>query len=202
MPKPPFPLEKDVRQLQRTQVWRIPGELSFCPWEISPTTTTIPRVIWSVKKAPNCPSELDTVITTVPGGKADSWEDGYRTHSPSGQPSQTRCLSIKVSSMPPNTCTVMWHARSIQPIPNTLKKLTPLYNGYEIAGRYTFIQPHREIQSHELKTEVIELGLTKYMKAHRLKFQLNGTYTFKDGHFNNSNKKSGWGTMFQVELGI
>lgn len=74
--------------------------------------------------------------------------------------------------------------------------------GYEIAGRYTFIQPHHDIRAHELKTEVIELGLTKYMKAHRLKFQLNGTYTFKEGYFNNYNNKSGWGAMFQVELGI
>lgn len=77
-----------------------------------------------------------------------------------------------------------------------------LNHGYEIAGRYTFVQPDKEIKEFEDQTEIIELGLTKYMKAHRLKFQLNGSYTFKDGAFNNYNKKSAWGVMFQVELGI
>ncbi|WP_313189418.1 porin [Sphingobacterium sp.] len=77
-----------------------------------------------------------------------------------------------------------------------------LNHGYEIAGRYTLVQPDSEIKAFERQTEVVELGLTKYMKAHRLKFQLNGNYTFKDGHFNNSNDKSSWGAMFQVELGI
>ncbi len=74
--------------------------------------------------------------------------------------------------------------------------------GYEIAGRYTYIEPHQDIQDYERQTEVVELGLTKYMKAHRLKFQLNGSYTFKDGYFNNNNQKGTWGGIFQVELGI
>lgn len=77
-----------------------------------------------------------------------------------------------------------------------------LRKGFEIAGRYTFVQPDNEIIMFEDQTEIIELGVTKYMKAHRLKFQLNGNYTFKDGDFNNANKKSSWGAMFQVELGI
>lgn len=77
-----------------------------------------------------------------------------------------------------------------------------LNHGYEIAARYTFVQPDKEITKFEDQTEIIELGLTKYLKAHRLKFQLNGNYTFKDGDFNNKNQKSSWGAMFQVELGI
>ena len=77
-----------------------------------------------------------------------------------------------------------------------------LSKGYEIAGRYTFVKPHEQISDFEDQTEIIELGLTKYLKAHRLKFQLNGNYTFKDGVFNNANQKSSWGGMFQVELGI
>lgn len=77
-----------------------------------------------------------------------------------------------------------------------------LNHGYEIAGRYTYVEPHKDIQAFERQTEVMEVGLTKYMKAHRLKFQLNGSYTFKDGNFNNNNDKSAWGAMFQVELGI
>ena len=77
-----------------------------------------------------------------------------------------------------------------------------LNHGYEVAGRYTYVMPHKDIRAFESQTELIELGLTKYVKAHRLKFQLNGTYTFKDGYFNNANDKSAWGAMFQVELGI
>ncbi|MBE8722568.1 porin [Sphingobacterium pedocola] len=77
-----------------------------------------------------------------------------------------------------------------------------LNHGYEIAGRYTLLQPHSHIRAFESQTEVIELGLTKYMKAHRLKFQLNSNYTFKDGHFNNTKQKNAWGGTFQIELGI
>ncbi|MFZ4262992.1 porin [Sphingobacterium sp. HJSM2_6] len=77
-----------------------------------------------------------------------------------------------------------------------------LNKGYEIAARYTVVQPHQDIKFFERQTEVMELGLTKYMKAHRLKFQLNGNYTFKDGDFKNHNQRSSWGGTFQVELGI
>lgn len=77
-----------------------------------------------------------------------------------------------------------------------------LHHGYEIASRYTYVKPHRDIQAVESQTEVIELGLTKYFKAHRLKFQANASYLFRDGVFNNSNRKGTWGGTFQVELGI
>ena len=77
-----------------------------------------------------------------------------------------------------------------------------LNKGYEIAARYTLIKPNSEIYAFEKQTDVIELGLTKYVKAHRLKFQLNGNYTFKEGQFNNTNQRAAWGGTFQVELGI
>lgn len=77
-----------------------------------------------------------------------------------------------------------------------------LNKGYEVAARYTLVKPHQDIQAFEQQTEVMELGLTKYMKAHRLKFQLNGNYTYKDGQFNNTGKHSAWGGTFQIELGI
>lgn len=77
-----------------------------------------------------------------------------------------------------------------------------LNHGYEVAGRYTYLKPHQQISKFEAQTEVIELGLTKYMKAHRLKFQLNANYMIKDGAYNNSNNKNSWGGVFQVELGI
>ena len=77
-----------------------------------------------------------------------------------------------------------------------------LNGGYELAARYTYLLPHQDIAKFENQTEVIELGITRYIKAHRLKFQLNASYTFKDGYFNNQMNKSSWGSVFQVELGI
>lgn len=77
-----------------------------------------------------------------------------------------------------------------------------LNKGYEVAARYTYLKPHQQISKFEVQTEVLELGLTKYMKAHRLKFQLNANYTVKDGHYSTSNHKNAWGGTFQVELGI
>lgn len=77
-----------------------------------------------------------------------------------------------------------------------------LNQGYEIAGRYTFIQPHHDISVFERQTEVLEIGLTKYLKAHRLKFQINANYTVKDGNYSNSHNRNSIGGVFQVELGI
>ncbi|WP_133640707.1 porin [Sphingobacterium paludis] len=74
--------------------------------------------------------------------------------------------------------------------------------GYEVAARYTYVDPHQQIRAFEDQTEIIELGLTKYIKAHRLKIQVNGNYTFKNGDFDNTMQKSLWGGMVQVELGI
>src|SRR5690606_16337963 len=54
-------------------------------------------------------------------------------------------------------------------------------SGYELAGRYTWIKPHRDISTYEAQTEVVELGLTKYFRAHRLKLQLNGHYQVENG---------------------
>lgn len=77
-----------------------------------------------------------------------------------------------------------------------------LKHGYEIAGRYTFVQPHADIAAFERQTEVLEIGLTKYLKAHRLKFQINANYTVKDGNYNNGHNQNSIGGVFQVELGI
>lgn len=77
-----------------------------------------------------------------------------------------------------------------------------LNKGYEVATRYTHIKPHQQIRNYEDQLEVIELGLTKYMKAHRLKFQLNANYTVSNGDFGNNSSNNSWGGMFQIELGI
>lgn len=75
-------------------------------------------------------------------------------------------------------------------------------DGYEIASRYTWIRPHADILDIEKQTEVLELGLTKYFRAHRLKLQLNASYTVKDGVYSTAHDGNNWGGTFQIELGI
>lgn len=74
--------------------------------------------------------------------------------------------------------------------------------GYELAGRYTWLEPHDDIRAHEALTEVVELGLTKYFRAHRLKMQINANYQVKDGIYRTTHDGNNWGGTFQIELGI
>lgn len=74
--------------------------------------------------------------------------------------------------------------------------------GYELASRYTWISPHDDIRTFESQTEIIELGLTKYFRAHRLKLQLNAHYQVKDGIYKTTHSGNNWGSTFQIELGI
>ncbi len=74
--------------------------------------------------------------------------------------------------------------------------------GYELASRYTWIKPHEDIGTFEAQTEVIELGLTKYFRAHRLKLQLNAHYQAHDGIYRTNHTDNHWGGTFQIELGI
>lgn len=75
-------------------------------------------------------------------------------------------------------------------------------SGYELAGRYTWIRPHQDIRAFENQTEVVELGLTKYFRAHRLKLQLNAHYQTQDGVYRTDYDGNNWGGTFQIELGI
>lgn len=75
-------------------------------------------------------------------------------------------------------------------------------NDYELAGRYSHLRPHSDINEFENQVEVLELGISKYLKAHKLKLQLNSHYNFRDGDFKNNNKMNDWGATFQIELGI
>lgn len=74
--------------------------------------------------------------------------------------------------------------------------------GYELAGRYTWLNPHDDIRAAESQTEILELGLTKYFRAHRLKLQLNGQYQIQNGIYRTSHTGNHWGATFQIELGI
>lgn len=74
--------------------------------------------------------------------------------------------------------------------------------GYEIAARYTLLNPHKDIQTYEKDLDVLELGLTKYFRAHRLKIQLNAAYQVSDNTFNLSSPNNHWIGTFQIEFGI
>jgi len=89
-----------------------------------------------------------------------------------------------------------------QGINQQLSYLLDRDSGYELAGRYTWIKPHQDIRAHEMQTEVVELGLTKYFRAHRLKLQLNGHYQVENGVYRTTHEGNNWGATFQIELGI
>lgn len=99
---------------------------------------------------------------------------------------------------------------------NELGSIRYIYNGggvnqqlsylfkrnYEVAARYSIIQPEKVIAPFEKQTEIVELGTTKYFNKHRVKLQWSVFYSAKDGNYSLSNGANNWGTLFQVELGI
>jgi phosphate-selective porin OprO and OprP len=70
----------------------------------------------------------------------------------------------------------------------------------EIAGRYTYVKPDRELPYHEPTQQIITAGITKYMPNHRNKLQLNLSHQKKDLPMQPS--ASFWNVMMQVEIGI
>lgn len=75
-------------------------------------------------------------------------------------------------------------------------------NNIETAFRYSYLIPSKRIANFEDTREVYELGLTKYLKGHKVKAQLNLSYNVGNQNHSLSNDKNYWGTMFQIELGI
>lgn len=75
-------------------------------------------------------------------------------------------------------------------------------NNIELASRYAIISPSKAIQQYqELQRQEIGLGVSKYLRKHRVKLQGNifhnsSTNLFLDIHANN------WNATFQIELGI
>lgn len=74
-------------------------------------------------------------------------------------------------------------------------------NNVELAGRYSRITPNQEVRSLENTEEAYLAGVTKYLRAHRLKLQANvGYHSFNP--FLPVNNDYHWTTGVQVELGI
>lgn len=75
-------------------------------------------------------------------------------------------------------------------------------NNFEIAGRYAITTPYSSIIASELQKEETGIGVTKYLRKHRVKLQ---GYLFHNESKNVSTHRftySGWTGMFQIELGI
>lgn len=73
---------------------------------------------------------------------------------------------------------------------------------YELAARYSILLPNESIQAYELRTDVFELGASKYILKHRVKIQLNLAYNTKNGNLSVKNPLNRWVGLLQVELGI
>jgi hypothetical protein len=84
-----------------------------------------------------------------------------------------------------------------------------LKSNIEIAGRYAATQPAKTLYENltypalnERKTETVELVLTKYIVAHRLKIQSGIMHTTISEMKSPLNTTQFWSGSFQIELGI
>lgn len=75
-------------------------------------------------------------------------------------------------------------------------------NDIELAGRYALITPYSSIQTKELQKEEIGLGVTKYLRKHRVKLQGNLFYYNNVNMSTSTSTHDFWSGTFQVELGI
>ncbi len=75
-------------------------------------------------------------------------------------------------------------------------------NDIEVAGRYSQIQPDLEIQELEERTEQYTMGVTKYIRGHRLKIQSDLTYEHNIWLSEISPDRNNWQLRFQIEVGI
>ncbi len=73
---------------------------------------------------------------------------------------------------------------------------------YEIAFRYSYLEPTADIARDEDTREILEIGATKYIQRHRVKVQVSMFYDARDHNYSLQNNKNSWGALFQVELGI
>ncbi len=75
-------------------------------------------------------------------------------------------------------------------------------NNFEVAGRYSQVRPDNDIQTLEEKIQQYTMGVTKYIRGHRLKLQSDLTYeknTWLEGMNADHNN---WQLRFQIEAGI
>ncbi len=74
-------------------------------------------------------------------------------------------------------------------------------SNYEIAARYSKLNPHKDIRALTTPYSVYGLGVSKYITGHRTKLQFNLYYKDQPG-VDAIAKRSNYSAVFQVELGI
>ncbi|WP_225034969.1 porin [Winogradskyella sp. SM1960] len=73
-------------------------------------------------------------------------------------------------------------------------------SNYELVGRYSYQEPHKDIEALTPQTNQYSLGVTKYIWEHALKLQAeitNSEYSYIDSSTSND-----WYLRFQIEIGI
>ena len=73
---------------------------------------------------------------------------------------------------------------------------------YEVAFRYSWLDPFDAIEMNEDTREILEIGATKYLRKHRVKVQLSMFYDISNHNYSLQNDNNSWGGLFQIELGI
>ncbi len=73
-------------------------------------------------------------------------------------------------------------------------------SNWEVAGRYTRVNPHEELRYLEAQSDIYTLGLTRYLQKHRNKAQINFSYQKDKWEVFSANDF--FNIMFQVEIGI
>ena len=75
-------------------------------------------------------------------------------------------------------------------------------NNLELAGRYAVVSPYQAIQEEERQREEMGIGMTQYLRKHRVKLQGLIFYNQQQNLFLNQRVDKNWTAMFQIEVGI
>lgn len=75
-------------------------------------------------------------------------------------------------------------------------------NNVEVVGRYSKVRPDSEIQQLEDMTQQYTMGITKYIRGHRLKIQSDLTYEHNTWLSESNPDRNNWQLRFQIEAGI
>jgi hypothetical protein len=75
-------------------------------------------------------------------------------------------------------------------------------NNFEIVGRYSQVRPDSDIQTLEEKIQQYTMGVTKYIRGHRLKLQSDLTYEENTWLIGSNANHNNWQLRFQIEAGI
>ena len=75
-------------------------------------------------------------------------------------------------------------------------------NNFEVVGRYSQVRPDNDIQTLEEKIQQYTVGVTKYIRGHRLKLQSDLTYEENTWLVGSNANHNNWQLRFQIEAGI